>query len=426
MRTAKPQAKPAEDQAHSYRPETAIRASKPSGSLAIAVETAPLSSSDRLTTTKCDCAHVRKIGNLGDRAAAEGFFSGSGEGKTSRDPASRYTPVVDLLPAPQPLSSLPDASPNPAPSDLLARLLAQAEASFQAARAGSTLRAYAHDWLRFRTWCEENRLVPLPASPQTVILYSTDLTKNQGKQWNTLSRRLAAVSQLHQQAGFASPTRTWAVQQFLAGLRREIGIAPARKRPILVGDLQEILKQTPDSLLGQRDRALLLVGFSGAFRRSELVALDVEDLAEVREGLVVNLRRSKTDQAGEGRKVGIPQGEEEATCPVRALQEWRARAGLTSGPLFRVMHRHGRVLAQRLSGEGVAIVVKRYVEKLGFDPAQFAGHSLRAGLATSAAAAGKSERAIMNQTGHRSVSTVRRYIRDGNLFRENAAGGLGL
>lgn len=333
---------------------------------------------------------------------------------------------MDLLPAPQPLSDLPDASPNPAASDLLARLLAQAEASFQAARAGSTLRAYAHDWQRFRTWCDENRLIPLPASPQTIILYSTDLTKNQGKRWNTLSRRLAAISQLHQQAGFPTPTRTWAVEQFLAGLRRELGIAPDRKRPVLVGDLREILKQTPDSLLGQRDRALLLLGFSGAFRRSELVALDVEDLAEVREGLVVNLRRSKTDQAGEGRKVGIPQGGEEATCPVRAVREWRARAGLTSGPLFRVMNRHGRVLDQRLSGEGVAIVIKRYAGKLGWDPTQFAGHSLRAGLATSAAAAGKSERAIMNQTGHRSVSTVRRYIRDGNLFRENAAGGLGL
>jgi integrase len=331
---------------------------------------------------------------------------------------------MDLLPAPDPLPGLPDAPENSSGGDLLARLLAQAEASFKAARAGSTLRAYAHDWQQFRLWCEQNALIPLPASPQTVILYSTDLAKNQLKKWNTLSRRLAAISQLHSQAGFESPTRSWAVKQFLQGLRRELGVAPVRKKPVLVADLQEVLKQVPDSLLGKRDRALLLVGFTGAFRRSELIGLNVEDLEETRDGMVI--RRSKTDQEGEGRKLGIPPGAEEATCPVRALAEWRTAAGLTSGPLFRSVNRHGKVLGARLSGEGVAMVVKRYVEKLGYDPAQFAGHSLRSGLATSAAAAGKSERAIMNQTGHRSVATLRRYIRDGNLFRENAAGGIGL
>jgi len=181
---------------------------------------------------------------------------------------------VDLLPAPDPLPALPEAWENPAASDLLTRLLAQAEASFRAARAGSTLRAYAHDWKQFRAWCEQNRLVPLPASPQTLILYSTDLVKNCQKKLNTLSRRLAAVSQMHQQAGLESPTRSWAVKQFLQGLRREIGVAPVRKRPVLVEDLQKILAQLPGSLLGQRDRALLLVGFTGAFRRSELVGLN--------------------------------------------------------------------------------------------------------------------------------------------------------
>lgn len=316
---------------------------------------------------------------------------------------------------------------TPGPSlDLLARLLTQAEASFRAARAPSTLRAYQHDWQQFRAWCEQNHVVPLPASPQTVILYSTNLTKNEHRKWNTLSRRLAAISQLHQQAGFESPTRAWAVKQLLSGLRRELGVAPVRKRPVLVDDLKEILKQIPDSLLGTRDRALLLLGFTGAFRRSELVGLDIEDIETVRDGIVVNIRHSKTDQEGQGRKLGIPQGIEEATCPVHAITRWCMAAQLTAGALFRPVNRHGSVLEGRLSGEGVAIVVKRYLEKAGYDPAQFAGHSLRAGLATSAAAAGKSERAIMNQTGHRSVTTVRRYIRDGNLFRENAADGLGL
>lgn len=331
-----------------------------------------------------------------------------------------------LLPPADPKRLLPDVPQDCAHGDLLARLLAQAEAIFRSSRAGSTLRAYEHDWKQFRIWCEQNRLVPLPASTEAVILYATDLTRNQGKKWNTLSRRLAAISQLHQRAGFESPTRAWAMKQFLAGLRRELGVAPVRKKPVLVADLKQIVGELPDSLLGQRDRALLLLGFSGALRRSELIALDVEDLEEAREGLIVHIRRSKTDQEGEGRKAGIPQGADQATCPVWTVKQWLAAARIESGPVFRVMNRHGQVLPKRLSGEGVAIVVKRAVEKLGYDPALFSGHSLRAGLATSAAAAGKGERAIMSQTGHRSVTTARRYIRDGNLFRENAAEGLGL
>lgn len=331
-----------------------------------------------------------------------------------------------LLPAANPQKLLPEAPQGPASGDLLARLLAQAEAIFRSSRAGSTLRAYEHDWKQFRTWCEQHRLVPLPASPEAVILYATDLTRNQGKKWNTLSRRLAAISQLHQRAGFDSPTRAWAMKQFLAGLRRELGIAPVRKKPVLVADLKQIVDELPDSLLGKRDRLLLLLGFTGALRRSELIGLNVENLEPAREGLIIHIRRSKTDQEGEGRKVGIPQGTDQATCPIKALEQWLAAAKIESGPVFRVMNRHGQVLPKRLSGEGVAIVVKRAVAKLGYDLRLFSGHSLRAGLATSAAAAGKGERAIMNQTGHRSVTTVRRYIRDGNLFRENAADGLGL
>lgn len=311
-------------------------------------------------------------------------------------------------------------------SALLEQLLLQAETTFKAARAASTLRAYTHDWREFARWCAAHGLCSLPAMPQTAILYSTDLTKNYGRKWNTLSRRLAAISQVHQRAGFEPPTRAWVFREFLAGLRREIGVSSIRKRPVVLEQLKEILRQIPDTRLGTRDRALLLLGFSGAFRRSELVALNLADLEKTRDGFIITIRRSKTDQAGEGRRVGVPPGTEPGTCPVRATEAWRAAAQLESGALFRVMNRHGQVLEQRLSGEGVALVVKRYVQKLGYDPKSFAGHSLRAGLATSAAAAGKNERAIMNQTGHRSVTTVRRYIRDGNLFRENAADGLGL
>ncbi len=318
-----------------------------------------------------------------------------------------------------------DLIPVDRPSSL-ARLAAQAEATFRSARARATVRAYEHDWKQFQTWCEQNGVAACPASPETVVLYATDLVKNRGAKLNTLARRLAAVSQMHQQRGLESPTRTWPVKQFLHGLRREIGVAPARKRPVLIPDLKRIVATLPDSLLGKRDRALLLIGFTGAFRRSELVALNREDIEETADGLIVTIRRSKTDQAGEGRRVGVPRGADPATCPFRALEEWRSAAGIESGPIFRVMNRHGQVLEKRLSAEAVAIVVKRSVQQLGYDPAAFAGHSLRAGLATSAAAAGKSERAIMNQTGHRSVATVRRYIRDGSLFRENAAGDIGL
>ncbi len=316
----------------------------------------------------------------------------------------------------------------------LTSLLEQAEATFRSSRAAATLRAYEHDWKMFRAWCDTHGFLPLPASSEAVILYATELTRNQNRSLGTLTRRLAAVSQFHQQMGFASPTASWETKKFLAGLRRQLGVAPERKKAVSIPDLQKIVALLPDTLLGQRDRAILLVGFAGAFRRSELVAIDVEDCAQTPEGLTVKLKRGKTDQEGKGRLVGIPRGQDQdqnqdqnqATCPVRAWEDWRRAGKIDQGPLFRVMNRHGQVLDKRLSGEAVAMVVKRCVWWLGYNGEDFAGHSLRAGLATSAAAAGKSERAIMDQTGHRSLSTVRRYIRDGSLFRDNAAQGLGL
>jgi integrase len=169
-----------------------------------------------------------------------------------------------------------------------------------------------------------------------------------------------------------------------------------------------------------------LLGFAGAFRRAELVRLEVEDCEFGNDGLTVTLRRSKTDQQGAGRKIGIPYGANPETCPVRSVRYWMEQGGVISGPLFRSITRHGRVRARGLSGIDVARIVKKLARRAGLDPATYAGHSLRAGHATSAAIAGASERSIMNQTGHRSVQMVRRYIRDGNLFRENSAGKLGL
>jgi len=205
-----------------------------------------------------------------------------------------------------------------------------------------------------------------------------------------------------------------------------MGTAPIQKAAALTDDIRAMIDATDAGLIGLRDRALILLGFAGAFRRSELVGLTVDDCAFGKDGLTVTLRRSKTDQAEAGRKIGIPYGSNPETCPVRNLQSWIEQGGVSGGPLFRSINRHGQVQPVGLSGIDVARVVKKLAERAGLDSAKYAGHSLRAGHATSAAIAGASERSIMNQTGHRSVQMVRRYIRDGSLFRENSAGKLGL
>jgi integrase len=212
----------------------------------------------------------------------------------------------------------------------------------------------------------------------------------------------------------------------MKGIRRTKGTAPAQKAAALTDDIRAMVDATDAGTIGARDRALVLLGFAGAFRRSELIGLDVEDCVFGKDGLTVTLRRSKTDQAGAGRKVGIPYGSNPDTCPVRMVQAWIEQAGLTAGPVFRSISRHGRVQPGRLCGIDVARVVKKLAERAQLDAAKYAGHSLRAGHATSAAIAGASERSIMNQTGHRSVQMVRRYIRDASLFRENSAAQLGL
>jgi len=286
-----------------------------------------------------------------------------------------------------------------------------------------TQRAYRADWTDFSGWCERHDLAALPATPTTVTLYLTDRAKTHKPA--TLARRLVAIAQAHQAAGHPAPTRAPAVRQVAAGIRRAKGVRPTTKAAAVTAEIRLMVEQLPPTLLGRRDRALLLLGFAGAFRRSELVALDVTDVQETREGLIVTLRRTKTDQEGAGRRVGIPYGGHPQSCPVRALQAWLRAAGITAGPLFRGLRRNDALLG-RLSDRGVARVVQRRAQAVGLDPTHYGGHSLRAGLATAAAAAGKSERAIMQQTGHKSLPMVRRYIREGDLFRENAAAGLGL
>lgn len=299
----------------------------------------------------------------------------------------------------------------------------QARGFILQAKAPATLRAYRSDWRDFEGWCEGNRLRALPATPETVAFYLSDRAGTH--KVASIQRRVSAVSQAHQCAGHDSPTKTIVVRAVLAGIRRALGTAQQGKDALLVEDVRAIVATLPAGLLGVRDRALLLLGFAGAFRRSELVSLDVEDCNFGKDGLTVTLRRSKTDQEGEGRKVGVPYGSNPETCPVRALQAWLEALGITEGPIFRSVQ-HGRIQPGRLCDRAVALVVKRYAAASGKDARRFAGHSLRAGLVTSAAIAGCSERSIMAQTGHRSTLMVRRYIRDANLFRENAAARVGL
>jgi len=291
-------------------------------------------------------------------------------------------------------------------------------------KAENTLRGYGADWRDFCAWCERSAQRPLPASPEAVAAYIAECAGR--LKVGSIQRRLNAIAEAHKAMAVDSPTAAGIVRNTLKGIRRALGTAVVQKAPALTADIRAMVEAIDAGLIGARDRAMVLLGFAGAFRRAEVVGLDVADLAFSRDGLTVTLRRSKTDQEAQGRNVGIPYGSNPETCPVRTVQGWLEQAALTEGPVFRALNRHGRVQPGRLSPVDVARVVKKLARRAGLNPAKYAGHSLRAGHATSAAAAGASERSIMAQTGHRSVQMVRRYIREGSLFRENSAGKLGL
>lgn len=312
------------------------------------------------------------------------------------------------------------AEASPLPATTLERVRAYVRAS----KAANTLRGYASDWRDFYEWCGTNAVTPLPAAPETVASYIAQCSTRLKP--GSLQRRLNAIAEAHKAVGLETPTRTAIVANTMKGIRRTNGTAPVQKTAALTDHIRMMVHSTDAGIIGMRDRALLLLGFAGAFRRSELVGLNVDDCVFGKDGLTITLRRSKTDQESVGRKIGIPYGSNPETCPVRTVQEWLEQAGFPDGPLFRSVNRHGHVQPVRLSGAAVARVVKKLARRAGLDAAKYAGHSLRAGHATAAAIAGASERSIMNQTGHRSVQMVRRYIRDGNLFRENSAAKLGL
>ena len=324
---------------------------------------------------------------------------------------------------------MPLAPPSAPAAPAVAWAAAQAAATryARATQAPATRRAYQTDWAAFTAWAAAHGQRPYPAAPASVAAYAAACA-DAGRSVATIQRRVAAIAHAHRTAGVVPPpTQDPLVRATLVGIRRLRGAAPAQTRPLTLPALRQCLDATaPATRAGARDRALLLLGFAGGFRRSELVGLDVADVTPTPAGLQVRVQRSKTDQEGRGREVGIPVGAHPATCPVRALQAWQAQAGITAGPLFRPVDRWDRVGPGRLAGRAVARVVQRGARRAGLDPRGLAGHSLRAGLATAAAAAGASERTIMAQTGHRSVAMVRRYIRRGSLFDGNAAAQVGL
>ncbi len=312
----------------------------------------------------------------------------------------------------------------------LERTARQAREYFEAARADNTVGAYRSDLKDFEVWCrvEAGGLNPLPASPETVALYITDLAADRGLKASTIRRRLAAISQLHKEAGHPSPAAHEHVKDVLKGILRRHGSLQEGADPMLIGTVRRMLgpmerEGAPASL---RDRALLLLGLAGGLRRSELSALAVEDLAFVEEGVVVLIRRSKTDQEGRGMRVGVPYGSHPETCPVRTSKAWLSVLGWEEGPLFCRVDRHGNLKEGGLTGQAITRMIQKRAKAAGLDGKRYSAHSLRAGLVTGASAAGVSDKRIMDQTGHRSLPMVHRYAREAELFKNNPAAFLGL
>ncbi|MBR1155245.1 site-specific integrase [Bradyrhizobium sp. JYMT SZCCT0428] len=290
----------------------------------------------------------------------------------------------------------------------------------KAEKAPSTRKAYETDFRLFQAWCDARGVNSLPAASETVAAY---IAAEAGRSRpSTLGRRLAALRYAHKLAGLPLPADSEGVKATMRGIRRTYGSTKVRKAPAVAAKMLGMVATAPVSLGGQRDRALLLLGFAGAFRRSEIVALDVADIEETEAGLLVTIRHSKTDQEGEGVTIAIARGD--VACPVKALRAWLGSAGIEDGPLFRPINKAGRVAAARLTDRSVANIVKVYAERAGFDASTFSGHSLRSGFLTSAAANGASIFKMMDVSRHKSVETLRGYVRDAELFKDHAGSGL--
>ena len=318
------------------------------------------------------------------------------------------------------LPALVDSAGASLPSLELIEASAAADAYALAEKSAGTRKAYKADLDDFATWCARTGAPAAPATSESVAAYLAALA-DAGKAASTIMRRHAAIAYAHRRLELPDPTGSERVKQVLRGIRREIGTAAKQKAPATVKFVRAMLKVLPDTIAGKRDRALLLLGFAAALRRSELVALDVAHIERQPEGILIRIARSKTDQEGAGQFVAVPRGTK--LKPIVALDAWLEAAGIISGPIFRPINKGGRVLPERLTDQSVALVIKRHATAAKLDPSLFAGHSLRAGFVTSALEDGADTLRVMDQTRHRSVETLRKYDRRAKAFAAHAGKG---
>jgi site-specific recombinase XerD len=312
---------------------------------------------------------------------------------------------------------------NPLSIEML-NLQEEAKKHLANSKSENTKHAYRIDWKQFSEWCEKNGLHNLPADPETIVYYITFLGKT--LKASSIKRKMTAISQRHETAGYQSPTKTALVKGVWEGIQRNIGVKVEGKDALWLHELRQIIDAIPqDKVIGIRNRALLVMGWAGALRRSELVSLHMEDVSITREGLILHLNRSKDDQRGEGQEVALPYGSHPLTCPVRSLEDWLAASGISEGPLFRRIDRHENIMGG-LTPQSVRLIVKSCCAKVGLDPDRYGAHSLRSGFCSQAAKAGKAEHQIMKQTRHKRVDSLHRYIKKVDLFDDNAASGIGL
>ena len=286
----------------------------------------------------------------------------------------------------------------------------------------NTLRAYKSDFRDFESFCVKHGFNSLPSVPKTVSLYLTHLSKN--LKISTLRRRLVSISMVHKLKGHYLDTKHPIIIENIMGIRRSKGSIQKGKKPILINHLKLIINAINDKKIDEikklRDKSIILVGFSGGFRRNELVSIDYEDLEFVPEGLKITIRRSKTDQFGEGMTKGLPYFNNDIYCPIRNLKKWLQISNIKSGPIFTRFSKGMSLTNKRLTDQSVVMLIKEYLNLAGIENKNFAGHSLRSGFATVAAASGADERSIMAMTGHKNTQMVRRYIKEVNLFKNNA------
>lgn len=299
----------------------------------------------------------------------------------------------------------------------LTDVLTSAAGYAQDEKAASTRRGYRSDWRDFSAWCERMQLLAMPALPATVAGYLAHLADS-GRSAGTIARRVAAIAYAHKLKGADSPTTVEAVRQVCRGIRRRIGVAPVQKAPATARAIGAMLEHIPEGLTGLRDRAILLLGFAAALRRSEIVELNVSDLEFSPDGVLVHIRKSKTDQEGQGATIAVPRGGK--LRPVDAIEAWLATSKIDAGPCFRPIDRHGRVNPHALSDRSVANIVKFYAGLAGLNPQSFSGHSLRAGFVTSALEHGADLFKVMDVTRHKRVETLKIYDRRAQAFRNHA------